>query len=286
MDPDRLIIRRLTRADFPLCRQLVEQAGWNQLDDDWERAIRLEPDGCFVGDLNGVGVATTTCCRFGTTGWIAMVLVDRAARGRGVARELMAHAIAYLRDSGAQTIRLDATPLGLPVYQKLGFRIEFELVRYAGRFPGAAAPERAVRRYADASVMAEIAALDAISAGADRCSFLALLHPAAPPSFYLNRDQSGRLAGFAGFRKGRNAVQIGPVTAVTEAAGAALMADLASAFPGTACFLDIPLANPGAIKWVEARGFERQRGFMRMCLGPEPRDKPEWMWASSGPEKG
>ena len=68
-----IAIRLMTTRDVPLGMRLKEQAGWNQTEADWRRFLHLEPDGCFVAELDGVPVATTTTCVFGTTAWIAMV---------------------------------------------------------------------------------------------------------------------------------------------------------------------------------------------------------------------
>src|SRR5690606_10676426 len=120
-DLSSIKIRLMTLNDLPLGRHLTAQAGWNQLDEDWRRTLALSPQGCFVAELDGRAIGTTTTCCFGDVGWIAMVLVDEAARGRGVARQLMQRAIEHLETCGMRSIRLDATALGRPVYLKLGF---------------------------------------------------------------------------------------------------------------------------------------------------------------------
>ena len=111
----------MTIDDLGLGMKLSGQAGWNQTQADWRRFIELEPEGCFVGELNGHSVGTTTTCIFRKTAWIAMVLVDVNARGKGVGTTLLKHSIDYLEGRQVKTIRLDATSLGQPIYEKLGF---------------------------------------------------------------------------------------------------------------------------------------------------------------------
>src|SRR5439155_20889733 len=120
-------VRRMTAPDVSLGMRLKEQAGWNQTEADWRRCLDLEPDGCFVAEFDAVAVGTTTTCIFGTVAWIAMVLVDSAMRGRGVGKALMNRALEYLDASGVRSVRLDATPLGQPLYEKLGFVEQFQL---------------------------------------------------------------------------------------------------------------------------------------------------------------
>ena len=57
-----------------------------------------------------------------------MVLVDPAARGRGVATTLLQCALRLVGSNAAA--RLDATPSGEPIYRALGFVSEFRLARW------------------------------------------------------------------------------------------------------------------------------------------------------------
>src|SRR3981081_3729230 len=104
----------MTVADIPTGMQLQEHAGWNQLEADWRRLLDLQPDGCFLAELDGAPVGTVTTCRFGPVVWGAMMLVEERFRGRGIGRSLMVHALNDLDARGVRSVRLDATPLGRP----------------------------------------------------------------------------------------------------------------------------------------------------------------------------
>src|SRR5438094_512550 len=69
----------MTAADVPLGMELKRFAGWNQTEADWRRLLDLEPDGCFVAELDGTPSATLATCIFGAVAWIAMVLVQPQA---------------------------------------------------------------------------------------------------------------------------------------------------------------------------------------------------------------
>src|SRR5262249_8240740 len=72
-----LTIRLMTGRDIPAGQRLREQAGWNQSDDDWRRLLAWEPTGCFVGELDGKIVGSTSTTVYGNQlAWIGMVLVD------------------------------------------------------------------------------------------------------------------------------------------------------------------------------------------------------------------
>src|SRR5207302_533099 len=85
-----------------------------------------------ISEWDGQAVGTTVTCVLGSVAWIAMVLVDPDWRGRGIGKALMSHALDLLDTWGVPSVRLDATALGKPLYEKLGFVVQYELARYEG----------------------------------------------------------------------------------------------------------------------------------------------------------
>ena len=129
---DAIDIRLLFESDIPAAMQLKEAAGWNQTEADWQRLLALEPNGCFAAVKDDCLVGTTTTTTYGNDlAWIGMVLVDPQQRRQGIASQLMNVAIDYLKDKVA-TVKLDATALGQPVYERLGFQVESRLERWSG----------------------------------------------------------------------------------------------------------------------------------------------------------
>ena len=62
-------------------------------------------------------------------GWVGMVLTDPLFRGRGFATALMGKALEHL-DSLVETVKLDASAEGEPLYRKLGFVEEAVIERW------------------------------------------------------------------------------------------------------------------------------------------------------------
>ncbi len=268
--------------DIQLGLRLTRQAGWNQLESDWRRFMAMEPQGCFVAQLDGIPVGTTTTCLFGPVAWIAMVLVELNARRQGVATALLKHALDFLDGQGVRTVRLDATAAGQPVYERLGFTPEYQLTRYEGMAPQTG--EQPSVTEATASVLPQIVAFDHAMTGTYREKMLARLFEQSPQTAHvLHRD--GRLEGFVALRQGANATQIGPCIA-TSHAGPALLGSALSGCAGRPVFIDVPRANTPALRLAEAGGLRVQRHFMRMYRGDPVKDCVEAIWASSGPEKG
>src|SRR6266403_1202815 len=124
-------IRVMTKQDIPAGLRLNTLSGWNQTSADWDRFLASSPQGCFVMEdgMKVVGTAATICYenRFA---WIGMVLVDPEYRKQGIRTQLLNKTIEHLDHSKISTIKLDATPLGKPLYEKLGFVSEFEIERW------------------------------------------------------------------------------------------------------------------------------------------------------------
>jgi predicted GNAT family acetyltransferase len=228
-------------------------------------------------------VATTAAFVFGPIGWIAMVLVDESYRHRGIATRLIAHALAYLERQGVQTARLDATPLGRPVYERLGFAPEYSLLRL----------ETAVLQPVvepawtplTAKHVCDLCDLDQQITGTPRGRLIRELYAARPESAATVQAAEG-VAAYVLWRPGRRASQIGPAVALQPHAGRALLDQALRHCPAGPVFADIPTDNHAAIQWAESHAFRVQREFTRMYRGRQVKDSPQRIWASSGPEKG
>jgi GNAT superfamily N-acetyltransferase len=278
-----LDIRNMTEADIPLGVQLKDQAGWNQTVADWRRFLAMQPDGCFVAECDGRPVATTVACILGSVGWIAMVLVDKSYRGQGIATRLMEHALAFLDAQAVRSVRLDATPLGEPVYRRLGFMREYELQRWDGvagfDAPSPPAEPLTPDRFDD------VCRLDLEATGADRRRFLDSLWHDLPDGARIALGPDG-VDGYALCREGSRAVLIGPVAARSAEAGRSLLESMSGTFAGRRVFVDIPTDNREAVGWAVARGLVVQRPLVRMVRGVPVAERADWLWASSGPELG
>lgn len=124
-------VRRMTCEDIAAGMGLVRAAGWNQTEADWKRFLEIGPAGCFVAEAEGEVCGTAATIVYGNQlAWIGMVLVSPSQRGRGIGTELLKLALGYLDSQGPLTIKLDATPQGRPIYERLGFEPECEIERW------------------------------------------------------------------------------------------------------------------------------------------------------------
>jgi ribosomal protein S18 acetylase RimI-like enzyme len=272
----------MTADDLDLAMSLKDQAGWNQTEADWRRFLDMEPDGCFVAEWDGRAVGTTVTCVLGSVAWIAMVLVDADWRGRGIGKTLMSHALDFLDKRGIPSVRLDATALGKPLYEKLGFVLEYELARYEGVPQGTTSS--AVVEKADPQDWPQLFQWDREITSADRSKLLARLFSERPEEVRVFRSGK-QVVGFLAGRPGTRAWQIGPCLAAHEA-GVMLLANAAHRHAGEPVFIDIPVQNEAAIATARELGLNVQRQLVRMCRGRPADERTDHIWASSGPELG
>jgi GNAT superfamily N-acetyltransferase len=272
-------------ADIADGMRLKANAGWNQTRADWQCLLMLSPTGCFVAVHNGHIVGTVATLHYGdTVAWIGMLLVDPAYRFRGIGTRLMRHAIACL--STRETIVLDATPLGQPLYERLGFRAEYGLVRVTNEAVSPPIGEMAgVVPLSDGS-FGSILALDREVFGADRGPLLRTLWRRTPEMAWQEACNR-RVQGFCLGRHGSTYAQIGPLIAERTEHAVALCRAAMRYLAGHAVVVDVPASHAIFLAWLCERGFVAQRRFTRMVLGTDhaPGTQEE-QFAIAGPEFG
>jgi len=245
--------RRLAPDDVPAAMRLKEAANWNQTAEDWRRLMQLSPDGCFGIDCGGALAATATAvCFERKLAWIGMVLTDPAHRGRGFARRLMCHAIAWIEARGVDWIKLDATEMGRPLYASLGFADECAIKRWI-RPPLPAGARGVVLPPAD---LDRCAALDGEAFGSDRRPLLDLL------SGIASAGLSGH--GYAMGRPGSNAAYFGPCVARSSAEARQLLGWWLAPRAAETIFWDILPSNFEAVALAHEFGFAPLRRLVRM----------------------
>jgi len=272
----------MTIDDLRFGLQLSRQAGWNQTESDWLRFMNMEPEGCFVAEHNRCSIGTTTTCVFDKVAWIAMVLVEKDSRGQGIGTKLLKHTLDYLDRRQVKTVRLDATHLGRPVYEKLGFVPEYELARFEGTVHHSGSSQVTAEAVPDFFV--DMIEFDRQITGTNREKMLSRLFNEFPQKTRI-MTCGGKIEGFVTMRPGANAIQIGPCIAIMDA-GPDLLSDALHKCIGKAVFVDIPMDNVPAVKIAESRDLKIQRHFVRMYRGERIKDNIEAIWATSGPEKG
>jgi GNAT superfamily N-acetyltransferase len=251
-------LQTLGSADVADALALSTREGWNQSATDWERMFALEPAGCFGLREGGRLIGTVTTTTYGRElAWIGMMIVDPAFRRRGIGEALMRRALDHLDGLGVPTVKLDATPAGKPLYERLGFTAELEMERWTGvaRPPAASPPPDREETWS------RLCALDRDAYGIDRSRLLRV----------LVRDSVGepcvRESGYSLARRVRDAAFVGPVIARDEPVALALLDAMLARLGGETIGLDRHTGGFLTPRALEARGLGFRRGLTRMFRG-------------------
>lgn len=277
-------IRTMTLDDVQAGLRLCRAARWNQTERDWQHFLAEAPDGALVAEENGIVIGTVATLPYGAFSWISMVLVDPAARGKGIGSTLLERGLALIPD--AVVARLDATPLGEPIYRKLGFTAEYGLQRWfldGGRARGR--PLSGARPL-DASDWPALLDMDVRTFGASRARLLRRLASDAPEYAWVLGSDRG-LRGYLFGRHGHVREHLGPLVARDREAASALVESGLAVVADRAVFIDVPEDQQAFRAFLIAAGFAVERPFLRMCRGrlATPGD-PSAIFAIAGPEFG
>jgi GNAT superfamily N-acetyltransferase len=271
---ESISIRFLKPADLPAAVDLSTFAGWNQTPDDWRMLLELEPEGCFGIEAEGRIVATTTLlCHARRLAWIGMVLTHPEFRRRGFARQLFACALERARLLGIQTVKLDATDEGRPLYESFGFRPEQPVERWIRQGPTVMESESA-----NPLPSHFVSAIDIEACGYDRTKLLRSLSERGQTLFTKTAHlfcRSGRLRRY-----------VGPCVAQESEMAVHLIRHAIESSSGAGWVWDLLPRNRYALKLAEDLGFVPQRVLTRMVLGTDLRGREEWIYAVAGFELG
>ena len=248
------------QSDLATLGQLRRAVGWLPNLDllqalwTWEQArIFVVREAALVDGGSPTPIATTGATATGGMGVIGNVLVRSDYQRRGLGRLLMEVALDWQRAQGAQSVYLDATVEGRPLYSKLGFvGLGRSLAVHAplSTFDLAALNTLVGQNtnfrisYSSANELRRLADLDGAAYGADRLGLLARLLTQPDHTLLLAEDASGQAVGYLltrllesplrGLRVGPWLAQSNDIAAALLAAALAEDAPWRAAIPGAA----------------------------------------------------
>jgi GNAT superfamily N-acetyltransferase len=260
-------VRRLAADDIERLAAFTRRNGWPHGEQAWHRLIDLEPAGCFgVTDASGHSIiGTVTSITYGTAlAWIGMMVVDAAHRRQGMASALMAACMEHLQARGVARMMLDATSVGLPLYERFGFRALHRVARWQGPATEFFGP-RAVRlRAAD---MGAVIAYDEQRFGAPRGRLLLHIQAEFPRLAWVDRDSRGRVQGYIMAQRSADCVSIGPWLHDSPWRAAVLLNTVLGAVRGDTVRVHLHDRNPSATPIVQDRSLSLVSHTTRMIWG-------------------
>lgn len=239
---------------------LSSQAGWPHSREDWALVLALSNGVVALEDGQVVGTVMATPLG-DDVATINMVIVDEAMRGRGLGRKLMQ---AALDAAEGRNCFLVATQDGLPLYEKLGFVANGEIVQHQGTALKVDAPSNV--SWASLGEFPHFVALDHLAFGHDRAALMQLLKDKAKFAVIRDGEQVEAFAAIRAFGRGQ---VIGPVVAKSDADARALIEFLLSQHAGEFVRVDTNIAT-NLSGWLVERGLVHVGGGIPMCRVVRP----------------
>jgi ribosomal protein S18 acetylase RimI-like enzyme len=269
----RLQIRPMVEADVDAAVALARAQGWRDRRLFYEFVLRVPTAQAVVGVVGGRLVATGLATANGTVGWLGALVVAEEYRRRGFGRAMTEELMARLRAAGCQTLSLEATDAGRPMYERLGFRLatyyhQLQADHLDDRpLPPSGSRVRAMRP-AD---LAAVCGLDRLATAEDRSPALEVL--AEGGGWVLVRDDS--VAGFLLPAERAYGVVIAP-----RPEDGSYLLDLHRFLvpSGAHVRAGVPHEHEAGWRGLAARGWEETWRAPRMLLGPDISWRPEWIW--------
>lgn len=242
----------LNVSDLPLLREL-QPPDWNNIIPPFE--YHISHSFCHTRKImygNHLAAVGTTVIHKDVA-WLALIIVHPDYRGQGLGRTITVELIDIAHQHECESILLLATPMGFPVYEKLGFISESEYTFFRASKPYEAHPGVSHISSFDPVYTSQVLQLDKWAAGEDR-SFRILEYINDSLLYVVN----GMVEGFYLPRLGE-----GLIVALNDDAGLSLLNErLRTRSEGV-----VPDENVAVRDFYQRHDFHPFRKAVRMRLG-------------------
>ena len=261
-----LTFRLLTPSDFPIVDPLLTAAYDHSTSmlDDLAQYHQLQPDGWLLVMRNERPVGIGGALLYDTFARIGLVAVLPEVQRQGIGVAIMQQLLEWIAQRGATTVLLDATPVGVPLYSKLGFTVDDSVCAYIQRRSSALVDTSAIAiKQLEPKELPEVVIYDAQRFGAQRSGVLTSYNEAFPNRTFVARDSQGTIRGYILAQAHR----LGPWLADTpEIAEALLLQALQLSFSQSPKVI-VPEYNQDASSLLKRAGFMPEQYWQSMCLG-------------------
>lgn len=260
-------ITQMTRDEVSTAVEWARQEGWNPGLNDAECFYRTDPQGFFVGKLNGriiaVGSAVIYDRHFAFCGFY---IVDKNYRAQGYGIELTKARLAYI---GSRNAGIDGVLNMVENYARIGYKFAHNNARYALERPQCRSERDPFIIDLNAISFAQLTDYDRHFFPAPRPQFLSAWIK-QNTALALGYVQEKQLKGYGVIRKCFEGYKIGPLFADSNYIAEKLFKQLSEFAQGTTVYLDIPENNPFAVDLVQKFKMSKVFATARMYLKDEP----------------
>jgi len=263
-----IIIREMHKHEMQKAIDWARNEEWNPGEYDGECFYNADPNGFFVGLVNGEIVSIISAIKYGISyGFIGFYIVDEHHRGKGYGIKIWDEAISYLGD---RISGLDGVPAQVNNYEKSGYVLAHKNLTFKGKSTIFTSTDKNIIRLSIRD-FEDIKRYDALCFPDQRDEFLKCWIQ-QQDSYTLGYMHNDKLMGYAKIRKCPEAYKIGPLFADNEVIANKLMRALQTKIPeGSSFTIDLPENHVEAMKFVDTYQMEYSFETARMYKNGFPK---------------
>ncbi len=282
----RYVIRSMSMIEIEqILIPHMRNLGWNPGIHDARIFFTADPNGFFVGELDGQPIACVSAVRYDDTfAFFGCYIVDEIHRGCGYG--LAIHEFARKHAEGC-VHGGDGVLENISKYEKIGRVAAYKTTRFEGIVTNEMHGKKNLSTIDICDVdFQHIAALDRMCFPSSRIAFLReWLSQADGNGFAIGSEDS--VEGFGFIRKCFQGHKIGPLFAKSPAAADAIFYSLISTIHlGEMFWMDVPEPNQDAFALVERNRMKEVFATVRTYTGIPPKIRLDWIYGNTTFELG
>lgn len=260
-----ICIRPFKESDLDTADEVLRRSfgGEESRRHDLQVYRNIQPDGMYVATWEEILVGLVGIIEYGEFAQVGYMAIHPDFQRQGIGKALLVHVLARLEIEFVPLVTLDASRMGQPLYEKLGFFAQDDTQVFVRMRSNAkqTIPPNVLSINND--VLEEIAGWDASIFGANRSKVLQALLESHPGRGFYVRGEDGRIEGylFGQFKR------IGPWVMSSEVKRTDLLEAALSLPYDVPPALAVPSTNPAAKKLLNNYGFEMTRANKHMSKG-------------------
>jgi hypothetical protein len=241
------VIRQMTKTDLDLAISWAAAEGWNPGLHDRDTFYNTDPQGFFMGFLDGKPISCISAVSYGKDfGFIGFYIVHSKHRNKGYGIKIWNKAVSYLK---TQNIGLDGVIAQQENYKKSGFKLAYRNIRYQGVGKKFEVNDDNIVRI-NLIPFTELVSYDIQLFPVPRPQFLKHWIK-EKESLCLGYLIDHELLGYGMIRKCVTGYKIGPLFADNKLIAENLFKSFNNFAVGSSIFLDVPEVNKEALNLVD-----------------------------------
>ncbi|MPY22638.1 GNAT family N-acetyltransferase [Shewanella psychropiezotolerans] len=260
----KLLIRNMTADELVLALKWALAEGWNPGLNDAALFYRADPNGFFVGELEGEIVAVGSAVTYGKDfAFCGLYIVAPEHRGKGYGLALTKHRLAYC---GERNVGIDGVLENVEIYQRIGYQPYYQNRRYQKLASYRSQSIEAITvldNNVSSTELNTINLYDRQCFPANRETFLKAWMTQSDGLTLVYRSE-GKISGYLVRRPCIEGYKVGPLFADNADIAGVLLNQAQSGIEGETLILDVPENNPAAVALAEREDMQVVFATVRM----------------------